>query len=250
MKHRQRTLLFLSGILILACSCPLVSTTGVPATSTVPVGVGSPTNTFVPLSTSAVAVASPNGQAVNCRTGPGTSWPIVITLNPGQSAEIVGRNAEGTWWQVKNPAVAGSFCWMSATFVTVSGDVSGVAIAAGPPAPAASATAVAGSGIVTNVSVSVDPEEIHVGGCVGPLQQSTVTANIVVNGAVKIDYHFETEQDGVFPIHGLNFNKASDKDVSQEFSPSLSPGNYWVKIVIEGVNLSGMHSVATYDVTC
>jgi len=48
-------------------------------------------------STPRVVVNSP---LVNVRTGPGTTYDIIATVERGQEFEIVGRNAEGTWWFV------------------------------------------------------------------------------------------------------------------------------------------------------
>lgn len=249
MKNRSRTLLSFAAILIFACSFPLFNGTGAnppgTASSGVPSAAESPT---VTVSTSGAPLASPNGQAVNCRSGPGTGWPVVVLLNPGQTAEIVGHNAEGTWWYVKNPAAPGTFCWMSAAFTATSGDLSGVPVVAAPPTSPAPPTSAAV--VVTDVSVSIDPEDIQVGGCVGPIQPSTITAVIEVNGPIKIQYHFETEQNGAFPIHSLNFNKAGQKDVTQDFTPPVIEGEYWVRLMIDDMNLSGMDTEATYEIGC
>ena len=241
---RSRFLALLAGILILACNIPanlIPSDAG---------GPGTPVPLATPLSPSTDAQLSPSGQQVNCRSGPGTGWPVVIVVNPGQPMQIAGVNAAGTWWYVENPAAPGTFCWMSAGFVTISGDLSGVPVVAEPPvveAPPASA----GSGVVvTNVTVWIEPEDIQVGGCTGPIQPSIIHANIEVNGTIKLQYHFESEQAGTFPIHSLNFNQAGDKEVTQQFTPDIDPGDYWVRIVIDGMNLSGMDTQATYEIGC
>ncbi len=37
---------------------------------------------------------------VNVRLGPGTTYGLAGTVNSGETYAIVGRNAEGTWWQI------------------------------------------------------------------------------------------------------------------------------------------------------
>jgi uncharacterized protein YraI len=258
MKKRQSTLLFLAAILILACSCPLVSSTAVNPAATTSV---SPTNTAAagaPPATSAAATtgpvvpvgppaASPSGQPVNCRSGPDTSWSVVIILSPGQTVEIVGKTADGTWLEVKNPSLAGSFCWVSSGVVTTTGNLSGVAIVAAPPT---SVVPTAVAAVVKSISVSVSPTEIHVGGCMGPIQPSTAFATIEVTGATKLNWHFDTKQNGALSIHSVSFNKAQAKDVSETFTPPLTAGTYWIRLEIDGVDLSGFDNQATYTISC
>ena len=259
MKKRQSTLLFLAAILILACSCPLVASTAVPSatasaslTSTVAAGAPPATSAAATATTSPVApagapVASPSGQPVNCRSGPDTSWSVVFILSPGQTAEIIGKTADGTWLEVKNPSIAGSFCWVSAGVVTTTGSLSGVAIVAAPPT---SVVPTAVAVVVTSVSVSVSPTEIHVGGCMGPIQPSTASATIEVSGAIKLNWHFVTKQNGALSTHSVSFNKAQAKDVYESFTPPLTAGTYWVRLEIDGVDLSGMDNQATYKISC
>ncbi|MBI1879405.1 MAG: SH3 domain-containing protein, partial [Chloroflexi bacterium] len=79
---------------------------------------------------------------VNIRSGPGTDYPIIGPLAAGQSLEIVGRNADSSWWQVVAPAGLG---WVAAQ-VTSASDVSDslpVVEVAAPPVEAAPPTVVA-----------------------------------------------------------------------------------------------------------
>jgi hypothetical protein len=252
-KKRRLSLLWIMLSLALACNMPAVGPTAiaspVPASPTT-AGPAAPLNSPVPLPTSTVPLAAPSGGAVNCRTGPGTVYPVAVLINPGQTAEIVGHNSDSSWWYVKNPAVPGAFCWMSAAFTLTSGELTGVPLAASPPTPAAPPTAAAGEVVVTNVTVSISPETINVGGCVGPIQPSTIVATITVNGPIKLSWHFVTDQKGALPIHSLNFNKAGDKDVSATFTPPVIEGDYDVWIVIDGMDLGGMDTSATYEIDC
>jgi hypothetical protein len=150
--------------------------------------------------------------------------------------------------EVKDPSLAGNVCWVSTSVVSTTGDLGGVQVVAAPPTPLASATSIVV--VVTEVSVSVSPGTISVPGCMGPIQPSTATATIVVNGPIKVQWHFETQQNGSLPGHNLNFAKAGSKDVSQSFTPLLTAGKYRVELVIDGMNLKGMNAVAFYKITC
>lgn len=54
---------------------------------------------------------------INIRSGPGTGYAIVSVLPAGQSLEIVGRNADSSWWQVPLPT---GFGWVAAKVTTAS----------------------------------------------------------------------------------------------------------------------------------
>ncbi len=265
MKAHRSTLLLLATILILACNFPLVGTAAITPTQTaaapataveaVAIATEAPTATAAATATVAVApsasvpAASPNGQPVNCRSGPGLSWSVDAILQPGQTAQIVARTSDGAWLQVKNPALSGNLCWVSAAVVTVTGSLDGVQVVAAPPTAVASATSEAAV-VVTDVSVSVSPDTISVPGCMGPIQPSTLTATIEVNGAIKIQWHFETQQNGSLSKHSLNFTKAGAKDVSQTFTPPLTAGKFRVELFIDGMNLKGMDGVVFYKISC
>jgi len=253
---KQRIIaLFIISMLILACNFPSVTVNGVdplaagasptsPSASALPATVAP-----VPLSTSTIPLASPNGQPLNCRSGPGTGWSVIVILNPGQTAEIVGKTPDGSWWYVKNPFLQGNFCWISAAYTNTSGNLGGVPLAAIPPTVVLP-TAVPAAVVVTDVSVSVSPNKIGVPGCMGPIQPSTISATITTNGAIKLQYHFETDQNGSLPSHGVKFLGAGSRNVSDSFTPPLTAGTYQVQLFIDGMNLKGMDAVATYKITC
>ncbi len=67
----------------------------------------------------------------NLRQGPGTAYPVVGSMAGGEQADVLGRNAENTWWQVTlADGIAG---WVNASLVTANGAVDGVAIAQNIP---------------------------------------------------------------------------------------------------------------------
>lgn len=73
-------------------------------------------------------------QNANCRSGPSIDYEIISSLLEGQSADITGRSVDGGWWVI-DPGIGGKTCWIAASVVQVSGDISSVAVVAAPPLP-------------------------------------------------------------------------------------------------------------------
>ncbi len=248
------------GILILACNLPAASSTAVSPTDTVlptaAEAVDVATDTPAPIPTITVApspgvpMASPSNQAVNCRSGPALGWNVVTLIQYGQSVEIVGKNADASWLEVKGPGLAGGVCWMSAGVVSVTGNLGNLPIVAAPVPPTGAPTIVASSP-VSSVSISLSKTSISVAGCVGPVQPLTIYATIWVNRAVTLHWHFATQQYGNLNSHALILSKATGKDVSEKlYITKVVKGKYWVKLVIDDVDLSGMDASVTYEIKC
>jgi uncharacterized protein YraI len=75
-------------------------------------------------------------QNMNVRGGPGTNYPIVGPGPAGQSAKVLGRNADASWLQIEYPSADG-LGWIFAKLVQVNGDPQTVSVAQAPPPPAA-----------------------------------------------------------------------------------------------------------------
>ncbi|MCB0166483.1 MAG: PKD domain-containing protein [Anaerolineae bacterium] len=86
---------------------------------------------------------------LNVREGPGVEYDILGVLLYGQTAEITGRTADGTWWQIRYESAASDFGWVAAQFSTAE-NIENVPIVASParptvtPAPSPTATPVPG----------------------------------------------------------------------------------------------------------
>ena len=68
-------------------------------------------------------IVIPVGNVVNVRSGPGVSFDILGRLRARQSALIIGRSADGAWWQIQfgdQPA------WISARYVRTTGNAGSV----------------------------------------------------------------------------------------------------------------------------
>jgi hypothetical protein len=77
---------------------------------------------------------------MNVRAGPGTNYTVVGPGPAGESANVVGRNSDGSWLQVEYPLTDDGTGWLYAPLVEVTGDPTTVAVVqvaapAPPPEP-------------------------------------------------------------------------------------------------------------------
>ncbi len=73
-------------------------------------------------------------RSANCRFGPGVVYTITTSFAPGHFLEVVGRDEAGTWWQVTIPE-SQRLCWIAASLVDPSGDLSGIPVILAPATP-------------------------------------------------------------------------------------------------------------------
>lgn len=92
-------------------------------------GADAPTNTTPPAeaaaSPPAPTIVVPAGDIVNVRGGPGVEYAVLGRLTGGQRAEIIGKNTDQTWWQIR---YGNGAAWISARFVRTEGDPSAIPI--------------------------------------------------------------------------------------------------------------------------
>jgi len=82
----------------------------------------SETPTITPTGTPSVPQVSVSS-ATNCRTGPSTAFDWLYGLDPGKTAEVVGKNTPTGYWIIKYP---GGTCWLWGQYATVTGNTSGL----------------------------------------------------------------------------------------------------------------------------
>lgn len=124
---------------------PTPTATPVPPTDTPtpvpPTDTPTTTPTTEPTAT-ATPVPAPQvvaqGQGLNVRGGPGTVYPVIGEMRQGDTANVIGRNGDGSWWQISLDD--GSEGWVVASLVATSGPVDAVEVAASIPAPPPTAT--------------------------------------------------------------------------------------------------------------
>jgi hypothetical protein len=107
-------------------------------------GAVQPTNTLVIQPTLAPGQPTPPctpsvtaATDLNVRAGPGTNYQSVGKMAKGSTAQVTGRIADGTWWQIVLGGVQG---WVAASYTTPS-CVEKVPVV-GPPAPPPTPTSV------------------------------------------------------------------------------------------------------------
>jgi uncharacterized protein YgiM (DUF1202 family) len=109
------------------------SLTPVPISVSPPSSTPTPTVAFSPTPSAIVRV-----EVLNVRAGPGTEYPVVGHLAAGELVEIVGRNADGTWWQIRHPR--GQNGWVSGALVEAQGALNDVPVIAKVPTPPPTST--------------------------------------------------------------------------------------------------------------
>ncbi len=128
-------------IAMLACNLPGGQVSSLAATitaqaltlqapSSTPASPGTPAAAFTDTpSVPEVSVTS----VTNCRTGPSTAYDLVFTMNPGQIAQVVGKNTPTNYWIINNPI--GGTCWLWGQYAVVSGNTSILPEYPPPPTP-------------------------------------------------------------------------------------------------------------------
>lgn len=190
--------------------------------------------TIAPTSTPSGRLASPRDQPVNCRFGPGTSYAIVGALLVGRRAEIIGRNADSTWWFVRNPSDPSTSCWLSAEFVVTEGDVGSLPVVT----PL--------ENMVTNVTVSVDPSVINVA-CDDLPQVVTISAQITSSGPSTVVWHWEVS-DGFVSADKQVLFAAGDTKIVQDYYEVGVINDYIVRVQTTLPNI--VTGQASFKVVC
>ncbi len=110
-------------------SAPEVLTPVASATATGEVAL---TPTATPEAGNATVTAE---NAVNVRLGPGTDYLKIGMLLAGQSAAVLGRNDDASWWAIDFPIQPNNVGWVAADFVTAT-NADAVPVLEAPVAPA------------------------------------------------------------------------------------------------------------------
>lgn len=110
--------------------------TATPEFTSTPTLTATPSST--PTATPTATLSIPLGlltQNTNCRSGPLAVYDLIRTFLLGDTVQIVGRNAEGDYFFVTDPASPGKDCWLWGRYVEISGDMSQRPVFTPPPTP-------------------------------------------------------------------------------------------------------------------
>ena len=215
-----------------------------PPSATLPPPTSLPTQTPLPTdtppptltSTPTIPVASAKDVGVNCRLGPSTAWLPISALVVGQSSQITGKNSDGSWWNIVDPQNSGRKCWVSASVVNTAGNLNNIPVTDSPKAQ------------VTNLKVDVDPKSISVPGCVGPILPIKIKGTIETNGPTTVKWRFETQLGGSMGNQSTDFDSFGTKDVTADYTPPVSAGTYWVKLIVTSPN--DLQAETAYKIEC
>lgn len=78
---------------------------------------------------------------VNIRSGPGTNYQVIGSLNANAPVQVIGRNQDASWWQIE--ITNGSIGWVASSVVSASNTDSIPTVEAPPPPVAAAPAAIA-----------------------------------------------------------------------------------------------------------
>ncbi len=112
----------------------LPPTTSTPAPSQTPTS----TSTLTPAATLTPTPPPPMvsvSLATNCRTGPGSAYLFVLSLQPGQAAQVTARSTVEDYWYIANPDQSDEYCWLWGEYATVEGDASILPVLTPAPSP-------------------------------------------------------------------------------------------------------------------
>jgi hypothetical protein len=187
-----------------------------------------PSPTLPPSATPATPTITPLTMDANCRFGPGTTYLSIGGLRVGETAPILGTNADHTWWQIQTPReLPGSLCWIRYTVVTASGDLSLVPVV---PTP---------GGQVTDVLISVAAAVIH--GTCGMPNLNSFMLSITTNGPATVVWHLQIfNGDGTVRSTTADSSLVFASYATQTFDPGgpyhTDCGSFYIKGIVTSPN--------------
>jgi uncharacterized protein YraI len=87
-----------------------------PGVAEVPVVGTAPQQPPVPQPPASGVIVTATPYAVNLRSGPGTNFSRLGTIPAGQTASVIGRTTDATWWQVNFNGIVG---WAAAQYARI-----------------------------------------------------------------------------------------------------------------------------------
>jgi uncharacterized protein YgiM (DUF1202 family) len=167
-----------------------------------------------PTATPSTPIATANVNA-NVRSGDSTQYPIVGSLEEGESAPIVGVSSFGTGWYVID--LSGRRGWISPSVVNVSGDTSSLPRIGPPPVPTPVATATP----VTVANIVIDAVNITP----FPLNCSeTASINVTIRNAGT----GATNSGGTIFVQDVHISSGQQQQSTTGTFPALNPGQTFV----------------------
>jgi uncharacterized protein YraI len=111
---------------------PTAQPTPIPSPTALPTQVAPPIAVAPQATATPVMTLSVNNSFVNLRSGPGTTFALLGTLNQGGSYTVTGRNADGRWYQIINN---GSTVWVFSELVDANDAARAAPVVESPATP-------------------------------------------------------------------------------------------------------------------
>lgn len=154
-------------------------------------------------------------QNTNCRSGPGSIWPIVSALMVGDTVEVRGKNDTGKWWYIEDPDSANDSCWVWTDTTTVVGNTSNLPIIPTPFTPTPSAPTI-------TLSSSVSPVN-YTGPCPKTL---TLTGTIKTDLGTEVTYRWAADFPATLAFTDYTFIKAGTKTFTETLDINADTEGY------------------------
>ncbi len=113
-------------------SVPPMTSTPTPSQTPTPTTTHTPTASFTPTPPPPMVSVS---TATNCRTGPGSTYRFVMSLQPGQLADVTAKSTVDDYWYIGRPDQPEEYCWLWGEHATIEGDVSSLLVLTPAPSP-------------------------------------------------------------------------------------------------------------------
>ncbi len=209
---------FFLSLLLVGCNATISMDNATPTLTPVPFYTATLAPTATPRETSTL-VATPVpptisplegtvGTQINIRSAPGQDAPAIGLLNAGMKVQVVGRDADGNWWQIVTDQSPNGTGWVTAAYVSgvekdavpvVDVPVAATALPPGVTAPPpATATPAAKTAVTTQmINVRAGPgTTFDALGMLQPNTPVTLTGRNETNTWIQVEYPAGTGQNG------------------------------------------------------
>ncbi len=175
--------------------------------------------------------------ATNCRSGPGKAYELLYTLQPGQTAEIIGKDLPDNYWIIKAPG--GNGCWLWGEYAIVSGNAAGLPDYPAPPSPTPSLPA-APTGLKLNFHCSLNNS---------PFLHNDVHVNLSWQDNASNEDGYYIYRDGSL-LFTLGVNETAISDDTTMAAIALNGTNPQVAYSVQAFNSAGKSGKASKSISC
>lgn len=200
------------------------STIGEPTNTPTPTDVPAPTPSPIPSATSPppTPMLSSLGADLLCRFGPGEEYTQSGAFLMNDTAPVIGRDEDQTWFVVEHPRMPGRYCWLAADDTRVDGDIDAIPVSLPP------------ENIVIGVSARLEPPVIKLSSCSFPVTFDAFFT-IEVSGPVSVTYR-KVSNEGTSGWKTKSFSTGGAKSFSEIFKVD-SAGTYFYRVEVSSPNV-------------